>query len=123
VNPHRRSKGLVMNRATGPSDYRSSSEQPGFPGMAEDMTERMSEAGQQIGSFASDVASAVKERPYTALAAAAGLAFAVGALWMVRRNRQPSSYGALLARLPSLPDMSALPDRGSLRKMWQNHWG
>ena len=75
--------------------------------------DQVSEAAQDVGAFASEVVDAVKERPYTTLAIASGLAFAIGALWMVRRQPQQSTYEAMLARLPSLPDRHSL---------WPSRW-
>jgi hypothetical protein len=46
------------------------------------------------------------------MAVAGGLAFAIGALWMVRRQQPQTTYEAMLSRLPSLPDrQSLLPAR------------
>jgi hypothetical protein len=47
----------------------------------EQVSEAAREAGRRAVSFTEDIADAVRERPFTALAVAAGLAFAVGALW------------------------------------------
>ena len=73
--------------------------------------DQVSDAAQDVGAFASEVFGAIKERPYTTMAVAGGLAFAIGALWMVRRQQPQTTYEAMLARLPSLPDR---PSRGPL---------
>ena len=69
--------------------------------------DQVTEAAQDVGAFAAEAVAAMKERPYTTIAVAGGLAFAIGALWMVRRQPQ-STYEAMLARLPSLPDRQSL---------------
>jgi len=70
--------------------------------------DRVTEAAQDAGAFASEVAGAIKERPYTTIAVAGGLAFAIGALWVVRRQRPQTAYEAMLSRLPYLPDRQNL---------------
>ena len=60
------------------------------------------EAGQQIERAATSVVATAKEYPMTTLAVAAGLAFAVGALWKAGRS-QPSRWDALQARMPDIP--------------------
>ncbi len=62
--------------------------------------------------LAGEVVTVVKARPYTALTIAAGLAFAVGALWMVGRQRPQSRLDAWRARLPELPTRDSLVPRG-----------
>lgn len=99
-----------MSHTPGPTAYRG-------PGMDERDTSRsLAETAQDVGKrsldFAGEVGTAIKERPLTALTAAAGLAFAVGALWMVGRPRQRSKLDALRARLPELADAQALLPRG-----------
>ena len=39
----------------------------------------------------------IKERPMTVLAVVGGLAFAAGAIWMLRNSRQQSNYDRVLA--------------------------
>ena len=74
--------------------------------------DHVSEAAHDVGAFASEVVEAIKERPYATMAVAGGLAFAIGALWMVRRQQPQTTYEAMLSRLPSLPDrQSLLPAR------------
>ena len=45
----------------------------------------------------------IKERPITVLAVVGGLAFAAGAIWMLRNSRQQSNYERVLATLSDLP--------------------
>ena len=75
--------------------------------------DQISETAENVGAFASETVEAIKERPYTTMAIAGGLAFAIGALWMVRRQQPQSTYEAMLARLPSLPDRQSL---------WPGRW-
>ena len=90
-----------------PSDYRYTSSQPD-PSLDEGVMDQISGVAQDVGAFASEVVGAIKERPYATLAVAGGLAFAIGALWMVRRQQPQSAYEAMLSRLPSLPDRQNL---------------
>ena len=62
----------------------------------EDITDRA------VG-LAGDIGAAVRDRPYTTLAMAAGLAFAFGGLWKIGHQRPQSRWEALTARLPELP--------------------
>ena len=89
------------------SDYRYTSSQPD-PSLDEGVVDQLSGAAQDFGAFASEVVGAIKERPYATLAVAGGLAFAIGALWMVRRQQPQTAYEAMLSRLPSLPDRQNL---------------
>jgi len=68
-------------------------------------------AGERVGDMATGLGNAVKERPYTTLAIAAGLAFAVGALWKLGHQRPQSRLDALLARVPDLPNRADLIPR------------
>ena len=100
-----------MNPTSGHSNYRSTSRQPD-PSQVDGVMDQVTEAAQDIGAFASEAVAAMKERPYTTIAVAGGLAFAIGALWMVRRQQPQSTYEAMLSRLPSLPEYhSLLPKR------------
>jgi hypothetical protein len=59
--------------------------------------------GDSAGTLAGDLTSAVKERPYTTLAIAAGLAFAVGVLWKLSHRLPASLIDPLRAQLPDVP--------------------
>jgi hypothetical protein len=48
---------------------------------AEGILDQVSEMGERAGTMATELGAVIKERPYTTLAIAAGLAFAVGAIW------------------------------------------
>jgi hypothetical protein len=45
----------------------------------------------------------IKERPMTVLAVVGGLAFAAGAVWMLKNSRQQTRYEELLTTLSDLP--------------------
>jgi hypothetical protein len=96
-----------MSPTPGSSDYRSTSNQT-VPSPTEAVIDQVEEAAQDPGAFASEIVGAIKERPYGTMALAGGLAFAIGALWMVRRQQPQTSYQTMLARLPSLPDRQSL---------------
>ena len=81
--------------------------------VGEYLSDQAQAAGSETGRIAGEIAAAARERPYTTIAIAAGLAFAVGALWKVRASRQQSNLDALLARLPDMPS------RGNL---WPRAW-
>ena len=66
------------------------------------------------GNLAGEVAAAVKDRPYTTLAIAGGLAFAIGALWMLSRRQPQSRLEALLAQMPDVRSQA-----NSLRSLWR----
>ncbi len=68
-------------------------------------------AGKEASRLAGEVSAAAKEHPYAALAIAAGLAFAVGALWKMG-SRPQSRLDSLMARMPDMPNTSGLWPRG-----------
>ena len=72
-------------------------------------SEGILDQGERAGTMAGELGTAIKERPYTTLAIAAGLAFAVGALWKLGQQRQPQSrLDAWRAQLPELPSRQSL---------------
>jgi hypothetical protein len=79
----------------------------------EGLMQKASELGGRAEEAVSDVAATVKEHPFATLAIAAGLAFAVGALWKLRTPSRQSQVEALLARLPELPKAERI------RSMWR----
>jgi hypothetical protein len=93
-----------------PTDYRTEK--------TEEAIDRASEAAREAGrraiSFTEDIADAVRERPYTALAIAAGAAFAVGALWKLGQQRPQTRLESLLSQLPEMPGRDSL-----LPKRWR----
>jgi len=102
----------------GPSDYRSPSEQ-GTHKNAEGY--QVSELGARAETIAEELAAAIKERPYTTLAIAAGLAFAVGAIWKIGHRQPPTRIEALRARMPDMRGrMPELPNWGHvLPRSWR----
>jgi hypothetical protein len=74
--------------------------------------------GSSAASMASELANAVKERPYVTLAIAAGLAFAVGAVWKLNARRPQSRLESLLAQLAELTP-SRLGGHGHLPRSWR----
>jgi len=88
---------------------------PATDGVMDQLTETARDVGERAEKMAGDVATAIKERPYTTLAIAGGLAFALGALWKLGHQRPRSRLEELAARLPELPSRerieSLLPRR------------
>jgi len=58
-----------------------------------------SEALDQADEWLKPMGLSIKERPGTCLAVVGGLAFAAGALWMLRPSRQQSRTDALMSQL------------------------
>jgi hypothetical protein len=83
----------------GPSDYRGAAGE-----LAAHTDGIMDEVSDRVSTLTFDVVSAIEERPYTSLAIAGGLAFAIGALWVVKRQQQQSSFERLRSQLPSFSD-------------------
>jgi hypothetical protein len=72
----------------------------------------LNQVTERAEAVATEIGAAIKERPYTTLAVAVGLAFAVGALWKLGHQRQPQSrLDAWLAQLPELPSRESLLPR------------
>jgi ElaB/YqjD/DUF883 family membrane-anchored ribosome-binding protein len=79
----------------------------------EGLMQRAAELGGRAEEVVGDVAATAKEHPFATLAIAAGLAFAIGALWKLRTPARQSQVEALLARLPELPTAK------SVRSIWR----
>jgi ElaB/YqjD/DUF883 family membrane-anchored ribosome-binding protein len=79
----------------------------------EGLMQRASELGESAEQVVTDVAATVKEHPIATLAIAAGIAFALGALWKLRTPSRQSQVEALLARLPEFPKAERV------RSMWR----
>ena len=94
-----------------PTDYRT---RDYSESTMEQVGESAREAGHRALTLAEDIADTVREHPYTALAVAAGLAFAVGALWKLGQQRPRGSLEALLRNLPELPGRD---------RFLSNRWG
>lgn len=69
--------------------------------------------GSEVAARADRGAEMVKEHPFATLALAAGLAFALGALWKMHSSSKQSRVDALLAHLPTLP---------SRQTIWPRRW-
>ncbi len=81
--------------------------------VGEYVSDQAKAAADEAGRLANETVNAARENPYTTVAIAAGLAFALGALWKMRSGRQQSNLDALLARLPDLP---------SRNNLWPRAW-
>ena len=103
----------MVNRSEGQTYRRPTYITEGVEDHNEGLMQRASELGERAEEVVSDVAARVKGHPLTTLAIAAGLAFAVGALWKLRTPSRQSQVEALLARLPELPKA------GRIRSMWR----
>jgi hypothetical protein len=94
----------------GPSDYRSfEGGRPEYQhggSTFDQLSEAANAVTEQAGNIASDIGTAIKERPYTAVAVAAGLAFAAGALWKLSHRRQQSRWDAWMAQMPDASSLS-----------------
>jgi hypothetical protein len=74
---------------------------------------------ERTSSLSSDALKAMEERPYTCLAIAGGLAFAIGALWAIKRQHQQSRFERLFAHGPSLSRHSWWKD--TQMPSWSRH--
>ena len=76
-------------------------------GISEQVADRTKELAAEALDRADDwlkpTGLSIKERPMTVLAVIGGLAFAAGALWMMRSSKQQSRYDALVGTLSDLP--------------------
>jgi hypothetical protein len=89
------------------TDYRTAGDR--MHERSEGILDQVNEIGERAGTMASELGAAIKERPYTTLAIAAGLAFAVGAVWKVGHQRQPQSrLDSWRGRLPELPSRESI---------------
>ena len=88
-------------------------------GISEQVADRTKELAAEALDRADDwlkpTGLSIKERPMTVLAVIGGLAFAAGALWMMRSSKQQSRYDALVGEcfricLVELVGASASPD-------------
>jgi hypothetical protein len=93
-----------------PTDYSTRNE---TESTIDQVSDSAREAGRRAVSLTEDIAETIRERPYTALAVAAGLAFAVGALWKLGHQRPHGSIESLLGKIPELPSRDSI--RESIR--------
>jgi len=88
----------------GHSDDRTNNVRASTEGIMDQVAQTTEDMTDRAVGLVSDIGAAVRDRPYTTLAMAAGLAFAVGALWKMGHQRPPSRWEAWTARLPSGQD-------------------
>ena len=86
---------------------------------SEGVMDQVGEFGTRVETMAEELGAAIKQRPYTTLAIAAGLAFAVGALWKLGHQRPPTRLEALRARMPDMRGcVPELPTWDGLLQRW-----
>ena len=92
-----------MTQQGGRADYKQD-QRNGVADQVVDRTrERAEEALDRADEWLKPTRLSIKERPLTVLAVVGGLAFAAGAIWMLRNSRQQSNYDRVLATLSDLP--------------------
>jgi hypothetical protein len=89
---------------SGPSDYRTPAREAGREEQSDGIMDQVGDAARDMGERAGTIAGEL---------GAAGLAFAVGAVWKLGRRPEASTLDRLMAQLPELPD------RRSLERWWQ----
>jgi hypothetical protein len=95
----------------GPSDYRTADPHRHAEGIMDQVRETAHDIGGRTTNLPGELAGAIREHPYTTLAIAAGLAFAVGAIWKLGRPRPQTRFETLLSQLPDLPNRERLVPR------------
>jgi ElaB/YqjD/DUF883 family membrane-anchored ribosome-binding protein len=100
----------MMTQPSSP-DYHLADIRQNTEGILDQVTETAHNMGDRAAGVADDIGAAVRENPYTTLAIAAGLAFAVGALWKLGAARPQSRLQTLMTRMPELPGKDMLPKR------------
>jgi hypothetical protein len=103
----------------GPSDYHRQTGN-GPQGQAGGIKDQVSEVGKRAGTMAEELTTAIRERPYTTLAIATGLAFAVGAVWKIGHRRPQTRLEALRARAPDL--RGRMPELPSWEALLPRSW-
>ena len=93
-----------MTQQSGRYGYKPN-ERSGMSEEAIDKTRELAEeALERADEWLKPTGLSIKERPMTVLAVVGGLAFAAGAVWMLRNfRRQQSRYDQVLATLSDLP--------------------
>jgi hypothetical protein len=92
-----------MTQQGGRSGYRQDQRNVGADQVVDRTRELADEALERADEWLKPTGLSIKERPMTVLAVVGGLAFAAGAIWMLRNSRQPSNYDRALATLSDLP--------------------
>jgi hypothetical protein len=120
-------RGFVMPQP-GPTDYRTAHSttigQEHFEGAMDQVSESARDMGERAATMVGELGAAIKQRPYTTLAIAAGLAFAVGALWKLGHRQPQTRLEALRARVRDAGGrLSELPSwDGQLPRQWLGQW-
>src|SRR5262245_35009203 len=91
-----------MTQQSGPYGHKPQ-ERNGMAEIADKARRTTADALDRAEEWVRPVGLSISERPMTVLAVVGGLAFAAGAVWMVRKSRQRSRYDALLETLSDLP--------------------
>jgi hypothetical protein len=102
----------------GPDNYCSQAEKsPHEKGIMD----QVNELGVRAETMAEELVAAIKQRPYTTLAIAAGLAFVVGAVWKLGHRPPQTRLEALRARMPDMRgNLPELPNwEGLLPRSWR----
>jgi len=87
---------------------------------ADGIMDHRSNLGSRAETIAEELGAAIKERPYTTLAIAAGLAFAVGALWKLGRQRPPARLDTLRNRVADV--RGRIPELRSWDSLLSRRW-
>ena len=97
----------------GPSDYRTAEAQ--ISARKQALLAQARQFDARAETVAEELVTAIKNQPYATLAIAAGLAFALGALWKLGHRRPQTRLQALRAQLPDvrerMPDWNGLLPR------------
>ena len=96
---------------TGQMNDQSARLQQGAKDLYDQATETAQDVAERAVETAGSIGAAVRERPYTSLALAAGFAFVVGAMWKSGGRRPRSQWESLVARMPDVPVQEWLPRR------------
>lgn len=100
----------------GPSDYRPA--QAEISAREQAVLDQARQFDARAETLAGELVAAVKNRPFATLAIAAGLAFAVGALWKLGHRRPQTRLEALRAQLPQV--RNRMPNwNGLLQRTWR----
>ena len=97
----------------GPSDYRTAEAQ--ISARKQALLAQARQFDARAETVVEELVTEIKNRPYATLAIAAGLAFALGALWKLGHRRPQTRLQALRAQLPDvrerMPDWNGLLPR------------
>jgi hypothetical protein len=99
-----------MTQQSGRYGYSPATEQKKYGGVADQVAEGTQAAAQKAREYGEEamdradewlkpVGLSIRERPMTCLAVVGGLAFAAGAVWMLRNSRQQSRTDEILSQM------------------------